>query len=229
MQIKAADYGLDAVELFVSSRRAADNGGERKVPCPDIRASSTDLARDGFDDDYSSVIEDLGKQGEIVRSAAPVFDSSDPDLVTGVVVVSYYIPQNLANKADGIPSGYEQYRSSLSGKEPIKLSYRLGFLTVTLALLLAAIWVALRVAAGITVPISKLVEGTAAVASGRLDYQIDETTGDEVGVLIDSFNKMTRDLNIPGTARAGGLLQADDPVECRHRRGFHGSCRAASP
>ena len=49
-------------------------------------------------------------------------------------------------------------------------------------------------AAGISVPISKLAEGTAAVAAGRLDYQIDETTGDEVGVLIDSFNKMTRDL-----------------------------------
>jgi two-component system nitrogen regulation sensor histidine kinase NtrY len=70
----------------------------------------------------------------------------------------------------------------------------MGFLTVTLALLLAAIWVALRVAASITVPIRKLAEGTAAVAAGRLDYRIDEKTGDEVGVLIDSFNRMTRDL-----------------------------------
>ena len=63
-----------------------------------------------------------------------------------------------------------------------------------MALLLAAIWVALRVAAGITVPIRKLAEGTMAVAAGRFDYQIDEKTGDEVGVLIESFNKMTRDL-----------------------------------
>jgi two-component system nitrogen regulation sensor histidine kinase NtrY len=61
-------------------------------------------------------------------------------------------------------------------------------------LLLAAIWVALRVAAGITVPIRKLAEGTAAVAAGRFDYHIDETTGDEVGVLIDSFNRMTSEL-----------------------------------
>ena len=48
--------------------------------------------------------------------------------------------------------------------------------------------------AGITVPIKKLAEGTAAVAAGRLDYQIDETSRDEVGVLIDSFNRMTREL-----------------------------------
>ena len=153
-----------------------------------------ELAADGFVKEYSSVIDNLGKKGEIIRSVIPVFSSSDSRQVLGVMVVSYYVPQSLATKSEGIRAGYEQYRSSLKGKEPIKLSYRLGFLAVTLALLLAAIWVALRVAAGITVPISKLVEGTAAVAAGRLDYQIQEQTGDEVGMLIDSFNKMTRDL-----------------------------------
>ena len=109
-------------------------------------------------------------------------------------MVSYYIPQSLAIKAEDIREGYTQYRSAFKVKEPIKLTYRLGFLAVTLALLLAAIWVALRVAAGITIPIKKLAEGTAAVAAGRLDYQIDETSSDEVGVLIDSFNRMTREL-----------------------------------
>jgi two-component system nitrogen regulation sensor histidine kinase NtrY len=54
--------------------------------------------------------------------------------------------------------------------------------------------VALRVAAGITGPIKKLAEGTAAVAAGKFDYRIDEKSGDEVGVLIESFNKMTQDL-----------------------------------
>jgi two-component system nitrogen regulation sensor histidine kinase NtrY len=44
------------------------------------------------------------------------------------------------------------------------------------------------------VPIQKLAEGTAAVAAGRFDYHIDEAAGDEIGVLIASFNKMTSDL-----------------------------------
>jgi len=114
--------------------------------------------------------------------------------VSGAIAVSYYIPQNLAARADDIREGYSQYRSAFKSKEPIKLAYRLGFLAVTLALLLAAIWVALRVAAGITVPIQKLAEGTAAVAAGKFDYHIDEKSGDEVGVLIDSFNVMTQEL-----------------------------------
>jgi two-component system nitrogen regulation sensor histidine kinase NtrY len=117
------------------------------------------------------------EKGEIVRAVVPVYASLDDKRVSAAVAVSYYVPQSLAAKTEEIRSGYSQYRSSLRGKEPIKLSYRLGFLTVTLALLLAAIWVALRVAAGITVPIRKLAEGTAAVAAGRFDYRIDETTG----------------------------------------------------
>ena len=63
-----------------------------------------------------------------------------------------------------------------------------------LTLLLAAIWVALRVAASITVPIRRLAEGTVEVARGNLDYRIEEQSGDEVGMLVESFNGMTADL-----------------------------------
>src|SRR5208283_105406 len=136
----------------------------------------------------------LGRRGAVLRAVVPLYESEERKQVTAAIVVSYYIPQSLAIKAEDIREGYTQYRSAFKVKEPIKLAYRLGFLAVTLALLLAAIWVALRVAAGITIPIKKLAEGTAAVAAGRLDYQIDETSSDEVGVLIDSFNRMTREL-----------------------------------
>ncbi len=194
VQGKAVEYGLGAVELFLSPKQRPVVVVTSKFPARTFRWTSADLAEGGFSGEYASFTEELGKQGEIVRSVVPVFAAAGSRQVSAVVIVSYYVPQSLAAKSEGIRSGYEQYRSSLSGKEPIKLSYRLGFLAVTLALLLAAIWVALRVAAGITVPISKLVEGTSAVAAGRLDYQITEKTGDEVGMLIDSFNKMTRDL-----------------------------------
>ncbi len=191
---KAVEYGLGSVELFVGPRERAVTVVTRKFPARTFAATSVELAEHAFGAEDASTVLDLGKHGEIVRAVVPVYAPDDNKRVQAVVAVSYYVPQSLAAKSDGIRAGYEQYRSSQKGKEPLKLSYRLTFLTVTLALLLAAIWVALRVAAGISVPIRKLAEGTAAVAAGRLDYQIDETTGDEVGVLIDSFNKMTRDL-----------------------------------
>ncbi len=44
------------------------------------------------------------------------------------------------------------------------------------------------------IPIAKLLVGTKEISSGNLDYKIQNTANDEVGVLADSFNKMTEDL-----------------------------------
>jgi len=46
----------------------------------------------------------------------------------------------------------------------------------------------------ITVPIQELAEGTRAVASGNLDYRVQVEADDEIGILVDSFNRMTGDL-----------------------------------
>ncbi len=191
---KATEYGLGSVELLVSPRERAVTVVTGKFPARTFTPTSSELAAQAFASEDAAAVIDLGKKGEIVRAVVPVYESLDYSQISAAVAVSYYIPQSLSAKSEEIRTGYAQYRSSLIGKEPLKLSYRLTFLSVTLALLLAAIWVSLRVAAGITVPIRKLAEGTAAVAAGRLDYRIDETTGDEVGVLIDSFNKMTSEL-----------------------------------
>jgi len=119
------------------------------------------------------------------------------------VVVSTYVSESHAQKIDGIRSGYAEYRSSFKNKQLVKLSYRLGFLAVMLTLLLAAIWVALRVAASITVPIRSLAVGTVEVARGNLDYRVEEQSGDEVGMLVDSFNRMTADLKSSGSVCSG--------------------------
>jgi two-component system nitrogen regulation sensor histidine kinase NtrY len=168
-----------------------------QYPAKTFTQTPADLVAQAFAGESAAGVTGAARKGDIMRAVVPLYESEeegDDRTVAAAVAVSYYIPQSLAAKTDNIREGYVQYRSAFKGKEPIKLAYRLGFLTVTLALLLAAIWVALRVAAGITVPIRKLAEGTAAVAAGRFDYRIVERSGDEVGTLINSFNKMTRDL-----------------------------------
>ncbi len=191
---KAEEYGLGSVELFTGPRERAAVVVTSQYPGKTFTQTPADLVAKAFSAQDATLVTNLGKKGEILRAVVPLYDSPGGKHVAGVVAVSYYIPQSLAARAVDIREGYTQYRSAFSARDRIKLSYRLGFLSVTLALLLAAIWVALRVAAGITVPIRKLAEGTAAVAAGRFDYRIDEKSGDEVGVLIESFNKMTHDL-----------------------------------
>lgn len=43
-------------------------------------------------------------------------------------------------------------------------------------------------------PVNNIVEGTQRIADGELDFMIDESSGDEIGGLAESFNRMTRDL-----------------------------------
>jgi two-component system nitrogen regulation sensor histidine kinase NtrY len=197
LSMKAEEYGLGSIELFTSSHEREVAVVTHQYPLKTFTKTPADLVAQAFAGQEAADVTGVSRKGDIMRAIVPIYglsESGERGQIVAVVVVSFYIPKNLAAKSDSIREGYAQYRSAFSKKDPIKLSYRLAFLSVTLALLLAAIWVALRVAAGITVPIKKLAEGTAAVAAGRFDYRIDEKSDDEVGVLIASFNKMTHDL-----------------------------------
>lgn len=191
---KASEYGVGAVEFFAENRTAAVRVVTEQFPGRTYTGTPADLVARAFSAEEMTAVTDLGKKGEIVRAVVPLLPEDANGRINGAVAVSYYIPSSLAHKVDEIQAGYTEYRSSFKNKELLKLSYRLGFLAVMLTLLLAAIWVALRVAAGITVPIRKLAEGTEEVAKGNLDYRIEDPSGDEVGMLVDSFNRMTADL-----------------------------------
>lgn len=191
---KADEYGLGSIELFTDPHRRALAVVTGQYPAKAFTQTPSDLVSKAFAAQDAAGVSGGAKKGDILRAVVPLYESPEGGTVAAAIAVSYYIPPNLAAKADDIRQGYSQYRAAFKSREPIKRAYRNGFLAVTLALLLAAIWVALRVAAGITVPIQKLAEGTAAVASGKFDYRIDEKTSDEVGVLVDSFNVMTHEL-----------------------------------
>jgi two-component system, NtrC family, nitrogen regulation sensor histidine kinase NtrY len=191
---KAAEYGLGSVELFTAPDRRTVNIVTDQYPANTFIRTPSNLVADALDGREAVELLETERKGDIMRVVVPLYNETEVTKVDGAIAVSYYISRSLSSKITDIREGYTQYRSAFKSREPIKLSYRLGFLAVTLALLLAAIWVALRVAAGITVPIKKLAEGTAAVAAGDFDYRIDEKAADEVGVLVDNFNVMTREL-----------------------------------
>lgn len=191
---KAEEYGLGSVELILPSPPQAVHAVTGQFPRDTFAPAPADLAGRAFGGEEAAAVSDLRKKGEIVRAVVPLRMPAEEGRVAGAIAVSYYVPSSISRKVDEIRLGYGEYRSSLKSKELLKLSYRLGFLAVTLALLLAAVWVALRVAAGITVPIRKLAEGTVEVARGNLDHRVDAQSGDEVGLLVESFNRMTADL-----------------------------------
>jgi two-component system nitrogen regulation sensor histidine kinase NtrY len=76
--------------------------------------------------------------------------------------------------------------------------------------LMAAIWLAFYMAREITTPIRQLAEGTVKVAGGDYDIHIDEEGRDEIGFLVQSFNKMTQDLQQSQAQLAAAYRQLSD-------------------
>src|SRR5205823_5198235 len=76
-------------------------------------------------------------------------------------------------------------------KNPIKGIYIMFFLLMTLIVVFGFTWFGLYLARGITGPIEQLAEGTREVAAGNLAYKVQARADDEIGLLVDSFNRMT--------------------------------------
>ncbi|MEE8124510.1 MAG: ATP-binding protein [Nitrospirales bacterium] len=132
--------------------------------------------------------------GRLIRAGAPIMGYGKTDRVRGVVVVSSYVSEALLRKMDAIAKQYDEFRQIKSMKNPIKGGAYLFVAVVTVLILFGATWFGFYVARGITVPIQRLAEGTEAVAKGNLDIKIDVKATDEIGTLVQSFNRMTTDL-----------------------------------
>ena len=79
-------------------------------------------------------------------------------------------------------------------KNPIKSNYIITLSIVTLVIIFLATWFGLTLAKGITGPIQDLVQATNRITQGDLDSRIDIEADDEIGLLVKSFNQMTKDL-----------------------------------
>ena len=90
------------------------------------------------------------------------------------------------------------------------MSHYLTLIIVTLIALMAAIWLGFYMAREITIPIRQLAEGTVKVAGGDYDIHIDQEGRDEIGFLVQSFNKMTHDLQQSQAQLAAAYRQLSD-------------------
>ncbi|MGH0032990.1 MAG: sensor histidine kinase [Myxococcota bacterium] len=151
--------------------------------------------------------------GDVIRAVVPIESSFMPGEYVGAVVVNVMIPFSQARKVASIRETLDEYRLLQPTAGSIRTAYLLQLLLAFTVVLMLAWWMGIRLAKGVTAPIRALAEGTADVARGNLDVEVQATTDDEVGFLVDSFNQMTGDLR---SARAGLERQATE-LERRRR------------
>ncbi|MEN2784902.1 ATP-binding protein [Sphingomonas qilianensis] len=87
------------------------------------------------------------------------------------------------------------YRDLLARSRSLQIRFNAALLLVSLFIVGIAVWIALEVADRLVRPVGELVGAARAVAGGDLTARVPSPkTRDEVGVLADAFNQMTRQL-----------------------------------
>jgi nitrogen fixation/metabolism regulation signal transduction histidine kinase len=104
------------------------------------------------------------------------------------------VPASLARSAEAVEAAYRDYRELAISREGLK---RIYIVTLSFALLMA-LFVAVAVAATqsglLAEPLANLAQATQAVARGDFSRRAPVTSRDELGVLTESFNSMTGQL-----------------------------------
>ena len=167
--------------------------GERlfSVSLPTIPTEALRLAQNNGKTEI--ITQDTGA-GELVRS---IIHLSPRDLQNNsyFLVTSLLIPSEQLARMKTISEGINDYRQLVMLKAPIKLSLIIMLIIITLLILFGAIWFGFYIAHGLTGPIQKLADATRRIAEGQLDFQLTRDSDDEMGLLVDSFNRMTADLH----------------------------------
>lgn len=217
---KQEEYNLGIVEVFSATNEELVRVANPKIPILEITAATSDLVLEGLQGNRFSRITPVAK-ADLIRGFVPIHSNWNPKDVVGVVVVNYYVPYSLINKMKEISSSVEQYKTTKLIKTQIQQSYVIVLLLIALIILFLATWFGFQLARGITVPIQELASATTRVASGDLDIQLETRSTDEVGTLVNAFNKMTTDLRRSrhDVEQANQELQASN-LELDQRRSY---------
>jgi nitrogen fixation/metabolism regulation signal transduction histidine kinase len=206
--------GVQEATLFSERGRVlAHSGTERTGLLPELPGAAALLqlrARKSY-----SAIEAIPDKGLYLRALVPVPVPTLAD-EPRILQLLQPVPQQLAQDAEAVQSGYREYQELTLSRRGLKRLYGVTLTLTLLLALLSALALAFERSDRLSAPLGVLVEGTRAVASGDFSQRAAVDSRDELGMLTQSFNSMTLQL---AEARAqadrhqAALLQAKAYLE----------------
>ncbi|MCB1947767.1 MAG: HAMP domain-containing protein [Burkholderiales bacterium] len=140
-----------------------------------------------------SAIEPITDKGLYLRVLAPVNVLSLDDDIR-ILQLLQPVPEQLARNAEKVQEGYWDYQELSLSRQGLT---RLYSVTLTLSLLLSlfsALATASILSENLSSPLGMLAEGTKAIAQGDYSRRHLVQSRDELGILTESFNLMTQQL-----------------------------------
>jgi len=160
----------------------------------------------------AQVIDKLGRGQDVVISETSdrveAVTRLSPQDNTYLYASRIYDPQGL-NRAKKVLA---DYNSMLEQSRSLQLRFNAALLLVSLLIVGAAVWIALKVADRLVRPVGELVDAARRVTAGDLSARVaTPRERDEVGTLANAFNRMTRQLEV----QTGALVTANDQLDSR--------------
>lgn len=174
-------------KIIASSSDASPEAGASLVPA---RPAETILAQVRQGLPYAN-LDAVGASGLRLRVVVPVY-ARDVGTPLRFLQALQALPPRYAKLGESVQSAFAEYEKLVYLRGPLKFGFTLTLSLVALLTMLVAVWAAMFVARRLVAPIGDLAEGTRAVAQGDYRMQLPVTSHDELGVLVESFNDMTR-------------------------------------
>ncbi len=139
-------------------------------------------------------IEPIPNKGLYLRVLAPV-NIQELAGETRILQLLQPVPKSLSNTAEAVQEVYRDYQELSYSRDSLKDIFKLTLTLVLMLAMLSALAIAFVLSRRLTQPLTVLAEGTRAIATGDYSKMLPEHGKDELGVLVKSFNSMTRQLD----------------------------------
>ncbi len=188
-------HALGELTLFSQDGRiiaaSSQEGPESGTLLPD-RPSEEILARIRRGQSYAT-LDASTRTGLRLRVVVPVY-SREVGSPIRILQVLQPLPSRYAKLGESVQTAYAEYEKLVYLRGPLKFSFTLTLSLVALLTMLIALWAAIFSARRVVAPIRELAAGTRAVALGDYKKRIPVPSHDEIGILVESFNEMTRQI-----------------------------------
>ena len=196
VEVVQRSFNLDAVEVYDAHAGRITQSLGRDLNNQILQPVSLEQLRKEFYPKSVTSFSQVISKGEVIRTVGPIPFGVKSTEAEAFLVLTVVIPPYLSENMASISRGFEEYQQIKLLKKPIQISYYITLSVVGLLVVFCAVWFGFYLAKSISIPIKELGEGTRRVAEGDLSFQIGPVGDDEIGSLVDSFNKMTRDLRL---------------------------------
>ena len=139
-------------------------------------------------------IEPIPNKGLYLRVLAPV-NVQEIAGETRILQLLQPVPKSLSNTAEAVQDVYRDYQELSYSRDSLKDVFKLTLTLVLMLSMLSALAIAFVLSRRLSQPLTVLAEGTRKIASGDYSTMLPEHGKDELGILVKSFNSMTRQLD----------------------------------